>query len=206
MLTEIEGDLFDAPDGAVLIHSCNCMGNWGKGIARGFKEKFPGAFEIYRSHCKSLLSKREYATLSDRTVQLPEGTALIIPPQEKDYLPQLSKGKKRGRNADSIQTGSKKKHWIVCLFTSQRPGRHLSSPDVILANTRAAIEDMKRQLVALQDSGEARGIDGTDIAMIPGELWSCRFNSGLFGVDWRLSKQILMDADLDVTVVRPRDG
>lgn len=82
----------------------------------------------------------------------------------------------------------------------------MSSPDVILANTRTAIEDMKRQLVALQDSGEAREIDGTDIAMIPGELWSCRFNSGLFGVDWRLSKQILVDADLDVTVVRPRDG
>ncbi|GAD91648.1 phosphatase, putative [Paecilomyces variotii No. 5] len=205
MLTEIEGDLFDAPDGAVLIHSCNCMGNWGKGIARGFKEKYPAAFEIYRVHCKNHLTKREYATLSDRTVQLPEGTALVIPPQEKDYLPRQSRGRKRGQNAASVQTGSKKKHWIVCLFTSLRPGHNLSAPEIILENTRTALEDMERQLLTLRDSatgaGDANG--SGDPTTIPGELWSCRFNSGLFGIDWRLSKQVLEDTDLDVTVVKP---
>lgn len=95
------------------------------------------------------------------------------------------------------------------MFTSLRPGRYLSSPEVILDNTRTAIDDMERQLLILRDSGNARGIDDTNGSgdpTIPGELWSCRFNSGLFGVDWSLSKQILEDAGLDVTVVKPLDG
>lgn len=40
---------------------------------------------------------------------------------------------------------------------------------------------------------------GADI----GELWSCRFNSGLFKVEWELSRKILEEFDLKVTVARP---
>lgn len=60
MITEVEGDLFDAPDGAVLIRTymrfhldcfvadvsllptkdaCNCKGSWGAGIAEAFRDK-----------------------------------------------------------------------------------------------------------------------------------------------------------------------
>ncbi|KAF3891950.1 hypothetical protein GY631_4499 [Trichophyton interdigitale] len=38
-ITEIEGDLFLAPEGAALIHACNCQGSWGKGIALEFKNR-----------------------------------------------------------------------------------------------------------------------------------------------------------------------
>lgn len=38
-----------------------------------------------------------------------------------------------------------------------------------------------------------------------GELWSCRFNSGLFNVEWELSRKVLKNSGLDFTVVRPED-
>lgn len=188
-----------------------------------YSNQYPGAFEIYRAHCKSLLSKRKYATLSSiedpddppagRRVRLPEGTALIIPPQERDYLPQQSRGTKREQQNSSVQCGSKKRHWIVCLFTSRRVGRNVSPPEVILANTRTAVEDMKRQLMELKNHREdaySNGIHDTveisdSLVEKPGELWSCKFNSGLFGVDWKLSRKILEDASLNVTVITPKE-
>ncbi|KAL4893663.1 hypothetical protein BDV59DRAFT_207486 [Aspergillus ambiguus] len=177
-ITEIEGDLFDAPDGAALIHACNCEGSWGGGIAKAFKAKYPAAYEIYKNHCKHYKSNPEYKEVatpqvggsSSRTIKLPEGTALLIPPQEKDV-------RKRS-----------KRHWVICLFTSKRTGKNVSDPDTILENTRLALADMKRQIDEL-------GI----------ELWSCRFNSGLFKVEWQLSRKVLEDFDLQVTVVRPKE-
>lgn len=71
-------------------------------------------------------------------------------------------------------------------------------PDVILENTALAVEDMKRQLEELQDSAEDNGSEDK-----PGELWSCRFNSGLFAVDWKDSRKILEESGLKVTVIRP---
>lgn len=47
------GDLFTAPDNAVLIHACNCVGSWGAGIAAAFKQKYPVAYRIHNAHCKS---------------------------------------------------------------------------------------------------------------------------------------------------------
>ncbi|OGM39363.1 phosphatase [Aspergillus bombycis] len=189
-IREIQGDLFDAPDGAALIHACNCIGSWGGGIAKAFKQKYPAAYNIYHSHCQKYKFSPEYIVASDppdqpsnpqsstrnRNIRLPEGTALIIPPQETDYK------------------GKGKKHWIICLFTSRNFGKRVSSPDIIIQNTELAVADMVRQIDELraEDSGA-------------GALWSCRFNSGLFGVKWELSRRVLEDSGLDFTVVRPED-
>ncbi|KAK9556118.1 ADP-ribose 1''-phosphate phosphatase [Aspergillus fumigatus] len=191
-ITEIEGDLFHAPDGAALIHACNCQGSWGKGIAKAFKDKYPAAFAIYRSHCQNLLSSPRYMfepdlqseeshARSSRDVRLPEGTALIIPPQKRD------------------SEANGKKHWIICLFTSRGFGRAVSPPDVIVRNTELAVADMTRQLAELQTDQSSREES-------VGELWSCRFNAGLFGVPWERSRRVLEDAGLEVTVVRPHGG
>ncbi|KKK18341.1 hypothetical protein P175DRAFT_0499367 [Aspergillus ochraceoroseus IBT 24754] len=182
-IREIEGDLFDAPNGAALIHACNCQGSWGKGIALAFRNKYPTAFAIYRSFCQNHARNIQDQDVSPRTgrkIQLPEGRALIIPPQAQDYDEQGSK-----------------KHWIVCLFTSRGYGRNVSSAEVILENTELAVADMKKQLQELSESPAGEydiAVDG---------LWSCRFNAGLFGVDWSLSRQVLEDSGLEVTVVRP---
>ncbi|EED13429.1 phosphatase, putative [Talaromyces stipitatus ATCC 10500] len=191
--TEITGDLFDAPDGAVLIHACNCLGSWGGGIARVFKHKYPSAYKFYYNHCRALLrEKRPHTLLNSQTndpkiVNLPLGTALIIPPQAQDY---------------SIRQN--KKHWIVCLFTSRAYGRGVSKPDVILENSVHAIRDMRRQLEELFEHED--GMEQWD-----GKVYSCRFNSGLFGVEWKASRKIL-ETELDgmvgveeVVVVRPKE-
>ena len=46
-------DIFDAPANSMLVHACNCMGVWGSGIARLFKEKFPKTHEHYKNFCQS---------------------------------------------------------------------------------------------------------------------------------------------------------
>lgn len=70
-ITYVKGDLFTAPKGSILIHSANCVGLWGSGIAKQFALNFPESYKIYRAWCG------EQSVLSI-------GTCLIIKP-EKDY-------------------------------------------------------------------------------------------------------------------------
>ncbi|KAL4752461.1 hypothetical protein BDW72DRAFT_202315 [Aspergillus terricola var. indicus] len=191
-ITEVEGDLFDAPDGTALIHACNCLGSWGAGIAGVFRKKYSAAYEVYESHCRKYLQKPQYHNINlpdtvaggsqipARNIRLPEGSTLIIPPQKRDY-------EKLGG----------KKHWIICLFTSRGYGRNVSGVDIILQNTELAIADLKDQLDELKQKWS--GPDDVDI----NELRACRFNSGLFGVDWALTRRILEDSGLGIIVVRP---
>lgn len=51
VITEEIGDLFTAPQDTVLVHSCNCEGHWGAGIAKAFKDRYPSAFNKYHDHC-----------------------------------------------------------------------------------------------------------------------------------------------------------
>jgi hypothetical protein len=53
-------------------------------------------------------------------------------------------------------------------------------PDVIMEHTVHALRDMVRQVLKLQAKGE-----------VVGQIYSCRFNSGLFHVDWKYSKALL---------------
>ncbi|CRG91617.1 ADP-ribose 1''-phosphate phosphatase [Talaromyces islandicus] len=189
IISETKGDLFDAPDGAALIHACNCVGSWGGGIARAFRDRYPAAYKVYNSHCRNFQQKPEQHTIIDsrtsksRTLTLPLGTALLIPPQEVDIAK------------------SGKRNWIICLFTSRAFGRSVSPPDVILENTVHAIRDMRRQIEELREGGG-------DIAR-DGKVYSCRFNSGLFHVKWEDSKAVLekeingMDAIQKIVVIRP---
>jgi len=47
------GSLFNAPEGSILAHSCNCKGRWRSGIAKEFSQKFPEANEKYTLSCQS---------------------------------------------------------------------------------------------------------------------------------------------------------
>ena len=63
MMKYIQGDLFTAPRGEVLIHSCNTLGHWGAGVALQFKNKYPEAYALYHKTCagygRSLLGKAQ---------------------------------------------------------------------------------------------------------------------------------------------------
>lgn len=110
------------------------------------------------------------------SVQKPLGTALIIPPQPADS-----------------RTGQKK-HWIICLFTSAGYGRRVDRHEQIINHTYAALRDLQEKLVDLR-------LDGTEPS--PTALFSCQFNSGLFGVPWRDTRVALDQSGLHVTVIYP---
>jgi ADP-ribose 1''-phosphate phosphatase len=92
-VVEKVGDLFDAPDEAVLIHACNCIGSWGAGIAAAFKTRYPEAFIEYRQHCRS------------NKIENLNGSALLIPPLEEDgpkhFVGCLFTSKRPGKARDS---------------------------------------------------------------------------------------------------------
>jgi ADP-ribose 1''-phosphate phosphatase len=35
-------------------HACNCLGQWGSGIAKEFAQRYPVSYKEYRDHCKRL--------------------------------------------------------------------------------------------------------------------------------------------------------
>ncbi|KAJ5167480.1 uncharacterized protein N7482_006261 [Penicillium canariense] len=183
-VNEIPGDLFDAPEGSGLIHACNTQGNWGAGIARAFKQRYPAAFQYYRDHCLQFVRSRATHDIIDLqdpnestvSVRLPVGTTLIIPPQPAD-----------------IRSGQKKQ-WVICLFTSQGFGRRVDSPDLITNCTYSALKDLKDQIARLRQQLWVP---------MPDELYSCRFNSGLFAVPWEQTRQLVEDVGLPMTVVYP---
>ncbi|KAF2143851.1 uncharacterized protein K452DRAFT_285889 [Aplosporella prunicola CBS 121167] len=90
LIKETVGDIFDAPDNAVLIHACNCIGSWGAGIALAFKQKYPKAFSFYRGFCAQGRAK--------------PGTALLISPrdgQRDHYIGCLFTSVGHGKRADA---------------------------------------------------------------------------------------------------------
>ncbi|KAL4970290.1 uncharacterized protein BDV14DRAFT_194991 [Aspergillus stella-maris] len=189
LVTEIQGDLFDAQHGAALI--------------REFIEllrdicSYPAAFKIYKTHCdkykKNTVTFREVdppeeavsastgrSVRHPRTrVQLPEGTALIIKPQQEDYE----------------KEPKKRKHWVICLFTSRGYGKNVDNPDTVLQNTELAIANLEEQLLALESMQAQSGEAGIT------ELRACRINAGNFDVPWNQTKRILENATRNFTVV-----
>lgn len=87
-------DIFLAPPRSVLIHSCNCRGSWGKGIALAFKTRYPSAYQVYRKHC-----------LRNPASKL-LGQALLIPPTGKDA--EAGKGHYIACLFTSVDSGARK--------------------------------------------------------------------------------------------------
>ncbi|EEQ27121.1 conserved hypothetical protein [Microsporum canis CBS 113480] len=222
-ITEIEGDLFLAPEGAALIRTFFLY-------PMRATVKDPGGKALHLSSKTKGDNKND---IRQRVTKLPEGTALVIPPQLADYDPRnphavsvgkgignsqnrgrggrrggrrghgLSRGRGRGNGTpdSSYPNSAGKRHWIICLFTAWHyaAGKR-SSTDEILENTVAAIADLKRQI----NKGIADPNANKESALLKDtEFWSCRINAGLFGVDWEQSKGILVDSMLNIKVVSP---
>ena len=140
------------------------------------QNQFPRAYGVYRRFCRRHLRRNRFHNIPDlsfganRTlsVQYPLGSALIIPPLEVNQLP------------------CSRSHWIVCLFTSFRPGIRSDIPSSILSYTAAALRDMRDQLPP-----EA------------GPLYSCCFNAGLFHVPWERTRALVLEQGLHLTVHIP---
>lgn len=143
MIEYRKGDMFEQDrEGKIFVHACNCQGVWGSGIAKVFAEKYPQAYQRYRTHCLEYVEKGKQTLL--------QGTTLLI----KNEL-----------------------QYIGCLFTSIYYGKFKSAAPIILENTRNAIEDFF----------------SIDVARMM-EIHSPKINSGLFGVPWEQTENIINDA------------
>lgn len=47
-ITYIKGDALDAPQDRLLLHACNCKGNWGRGIAKQLADKYPLSYAAHK--------------------------------------------------------------------------------------------------------------------------------------------------------------
>ncbi len=171
--------------------------------------KYPAAFKVYNAYCK------ENENL--------DGTCLLIPPQVSDYSTSTqhdhrSQSRSKRRKVSSKPTWGK--HWIGCLFTSKgygkptkyKPGK--DKPEKILENTRKALEDLKKQVVEMDqetvgENGEVDEVEKVETGdqavskdqakqqnkqQIPGPLYACKFNSGSFGVEWEDTRKLIEEA------------
>ncbi|KAJ6031700.1 hypothetical protein N7540_002432 [Penicillium herquei] len=177
---EQSGSIFDAPEGSALMHACSARGAWGKGIALEFRKKFPKQYEEYRTHCMELQTSCQMHDIPNLnpngpktiSVPFPVGTALIIAPQE----------------LTGFQFRKPKNNWLICLFTSMDYGLRVDSPDMIINNTAAALNDLKAQLW-MMTGGRA-----------PPEIYSCRMNSGLFNVPWERTMALLQEIHVPLKI------
>ncbi len=172
-IIDVTGDLTtDPPDNSILIHSVNCAGEWGSGVALALAKALPGAYEVYADHC------------NDHDAGALLGSCLLIPPCEVDQ--------KSGKRKVSSQDQSRR--WVACLFSSESYGRKTkskagkSSPNAITANTERALHDLRRQLEGYPRESNA-GNPRLDLQ----ELWACKFNSGSFGVKWEATVKIIQE-------------
>ncbi|GME57080.1 Appr-1-p processing [Neofusicoccum parvum] len=152
VVKEVVGDIFDAPPNAVIVHACNCIGDWGAGIAAAFKKHYPSAFKLHQEFCKNA----------------PEGTATIATAQ---LIPPVDSEERR--------------HYVGCVFTSVHYGRKRDSPMAILENTGPAMVDLLRKIVEVNKTSDV------------GEVRMCKINSGLFGVPWEKTLEVLQNIKLE---------
>lgn len=179
-ITNVTGDLTaDPPNNSIVIHSVNCLGEWGSGVALALKNVLPGAYKVYRDYCR----KNSADTLL--------GFNFLIRPQEGDY--DLTPA------ADGPPT--KPRIWVYCLFVSEgygrrtktKPGR--SKPADIYKHTKKALRGVKDTLLYGQ-WGEMvnRGGDlETDYGPNTDVVWTCKFNSGSFGIKWETTLKVIQE-------------
>ena len=53
MIVDVQGNLFNAEKGSLLVHACNTEGVWGAGIAATFARLYPNYLRAYESVCRS---------------------------------------------------------------------------------------------------------------------------------------------------------
>lgn len=178
-VTNIIGDLtIDPPDNAIVIHSVNCLGQWGSGVALALVTALPAAYKVYQECCKK---------------HSPEGllgTALLIPPQKDDY--------------DLKYKPMKPRRWVYCLFVSEGYGRATkrkpgkAKPEEIIRHTRNALKEVREVLFLGQQKkvdswGSAVDEYGQEQEPKLELIWACKFNSGSFGVKWETTMEIIKD-------------
>ncbi len=71
MIVEKTGNLFDKSHNVILAHACNCMGEWGAGIALEFKKRYFSAYLEYKRICsKDDMRGKCYIIQADKSLNV----------------------------------------------------------------------------------------------------------------------------------------
>ena len=90
----------------------------------------------------------------------------------------------RAQTAPPVETApGKSKHFVGCLYTSRRFGKMKDTPQKILEATGPAMGDL---LGKVKEWNEGHGEEER-----VGEVRMCLINSGLFAVEWSMTKAVL---------------
>ena len=165
-LAYIEGDLSNPPKGSLVVHACNCHGQASAGVAAAMNKAFPVAHEIYAQKCKESGYGEEL-----------RGKCFLISPQ----------------TSSAEDQEAQKECWVGCLLTShgygsqtrktgQNPHPRKDRLEMIVANTRKALESLRKQM---EESFASEG-DYPDV-------YSSRINAKNFGVPWSESEAIIKE-------------
>ena len=195
-IVEETGDIFDAPPNTLLIHSCNCQGSWGGGIAKAFYDRYPKAYMEYVYECE------------ENDPEALWGTAQLIPPvdaQQANKQDAKDEGFEEdddiNRQPDANDGDDIPKHFIGCLYTSRHYGRKRDKPDHILQATPLAMDDLLKQV----NDWNAKNPSADEKVK---EVRMCKINSGLFAVKWEKTKKVLESIDVshfDVKTIKVVD-
>lgn len=172
----------------LLMHSTNAFGTWGAGFAKALQTRYPSAELIYKSWCDEKRPTSDQWPSKDLV-----GRCLVVDPQDED---QDSSSKGASGNAVAI----------ACLFTSYgyggRPvksgkgGGHAAKDGVkkVVESTKTALEELRGWITKIEEGTEGIGKDGKKREVV---VYSPKFNSGNFGVDWEDTKAMIMEAFAD---------
>lgn len=161
-VSHIKGNVLNSSNlQRIVIHSCNCRGSWGGGIAYQLAQRYPKAEQVYRNICEKY---------NERLL----GKCLLIPSFESENL------------------------IICCLFTSTYGGSVHDQQSSILENTLLALDRLRniiyRKPNFLEDNVDKK-LDilmrNLDENLSNYNLEMPKINSGIFGVPWEKTEQLL---------------
>ncbi|KAL8757146.1 MAG: hypothetical protein Q9184_004293 [Pyrenodesmia sp. 2 TL-2023] len=225
VIEERTGDIFNSPAHSILIRNalpflpltlspqlitspadaCNAKGSWGRGVAAAFKSYSPTAYAFQYAHCTQSPSPSTPLSTHQRNLV---GTCLLIPPFPALASPspptstskiKTTKTPKPPPSPTAAQ--QEKQFWIACLFTSHGFGKSVDTADKILQATKRSVQDLGRQI----EAHRAREVKGEKVEAMAGCV-SVRINSGLFGVDWARTREVLEEVGVGMVVVRPEEN
>ncbi|ROV92603.1 hypothetical protein VMCG_08961 [Cytospora schulzeri] len=155
----------DTANKTFFLHATNCLGVWGTGIAKALREQFPDAFEADRQSCREGCPPGEHPGADELDALV--GTCYVIPTNVISKAAPFS---------------------IVCLRTSRGYGRQsagqagLDNKDVVLEQTRWALQDFRAQLEELGKERQKEFV-----------VWSPQINSGGFHIPWERTEEMIED-------------
>jgi ADP-ribose 1''-phosphate phosphatase len=121
------GNLFSAPPEAFLLHSCNCVGAFGAGVAKSFKNLYPDLYKQYNAYCnQNLKNEKRSSILGQSFIAIDTDTA------RKMICLFTSQG--YGSIADPVDT---------ILESTERALEHLSQNPIITSGNKIEIHSPK---------------------------------------------------------------